>query len=149
MAEEFPFVNEPIDFDKALADPPDLTAEAPEIPRRPKVPVPVRPIENQLLSAKRAFDMRDDFSNGFRDVNSDVNDESFALFGPITIAPTSDQINIELDKSNTDRAELGIDPIDENVFRRFRDPENARTLASQFVIAMGLEQVLGQDLTEL
>ena len=56
-----------IDFSEATADPADLSLEPVDIPRRPVEPTPTVEIPNQLLSARRAFETRDDLASGERE----------------------------------------------------------------------------------
>lgn len=137
-----------IDFAAASEDPENLSLEPVDLPRRPKAPDPTREIPNQLLSARRAFELRDDFVSGERDLTSQVNDEAFELTGRLARTPTEEEIDVEVDLSNTTRSDLGLDLEDEALFRRFRSPQVARTLATQYLIAMGLEQVFTEQVEE-
>jgi len=108
---------EPINFDEALADPPDLTPEPPRFPRRPQPPVPARQIEDQLFSAKRAFELRDEFATGMRDLTSPVIDDSFELIGGLLRAPSNEELTEEIETSNKERDTLGLEREDEDLFR--------------------------------
>lgn len=143
-------MSRPINFDEALAEPPDLVPDPPqEMPRLPLTLEPTRLIENQLVSATFAYALRDDFQGGFRDVIDPINNDAFALFGILSQQPSEEQVTIELEASNADRAELGLDPIDPNLFVRFRGPDLARSLTNEIVIAMGMEQEFAETLTVL
>lgn len=137
-----------IDFAAASEDPENLSLEPVDLPRRPKPPDPTREIPNQLLSARRAFELRDDFVSGKRDLTDPINDEAFELTGRLARTPTEEEIDVEVDLSNTTRSDLGLDLEDEALFRRFRSPQVARTLATQYLIAMGLEQVFTEQVEE-
>ncbi len=137
-----------IDFTKALADPPDLQLESVGLPRRPKTAAPAVELPNQLLSARRAFQTRDDLVSGRRDLNNSINDEDFELIGSLALQPSTDNIAIEFDVSVAARTELGIDLEDEALFTKFRNPQLARSLAVQYLVAMGLEQTLEEDVRE-
>lgn len=141
---------EPINFSEALADPPDLVPDPPEeMPRLPLTLEPTRSVENQLVSAAFSHALRDDFQGGFRDVTDPINNDAFALFGTLSQRPNDEAVVVELNQSNTDRAALGLDPIDPDLFVRFRGPDLARSLANEIVIAMGMEQEFTETLTEL
>ncbi len=141
---------DPINFDRALADPLDLTIEAPKLPRRPESDeVPKRNIPNQLLSAAAAWELRDNFTSGKRDPNNIVNDDAFQLPASLEANPTQEQVEIERLQSNQTRDELGIDRINEGLFEQFRNPTTSRNLMVDFVEAMGLETEFQEDLSVL
>lgn len=143
-------VGEPINFDEALADPEDLQLAPPEIPGRPvEAPTRQRDIPGQLLSATRAWELRDKFSSGERDLDNPVNDDNFALPPSLEEKPTAEQIEIELAQSNSDRDELGVDRVGDALFTQFRDPGLSRSLIVQFLDAMGLENEFHEDLRTL
>jgi len=137
-----------INFSEALADPPDLTVEPLGIPRRPRPPLPAVEIPNQLLSARRSFETRDELLTGQRDLNDPVNDEDFLLVGSLAVQPSTETVKIEFDVSVATRTELGLDPEDQSLFIKFRNPQLARSLSVQYLVAMGLEQVLEEDVRE-
>lgn len=137
---------EPINFDEALADPPDLTPEPPRLPRRPRAPIPARDISDQLFAAIKAFELRDTFSSGGRDLESPVNDENFELIGDLKRSPSPDELDTEVNTSNISRDELGLDREDEDLFRQFRSPDISRLLATDYLVAMGLEQLFAETL---
>jgi hypothetical protein len=141
---------DPINFDEALADPPDLIVEPPALPRRPpEVPKPTRDIPNQLISAAAAWRLRDDFISGKRDPSDPENDDAFELPESLKANPTQGQTDVELATSNSTRDELGIDRINEGLFNQFRNPDISRELVIQFLEAMGLETELQEDLSIL
>lgn len=141
---------DPINFEEALADPPDLIVEPPTLPRRPpEVPKPIRDIPNQLLSAAAAWRLRDDFISGKRDPSDPENDDAFELPESLKAKPTQEQINLELIESNSTRDDLGIDRINEALFNQFRNPDISRELIIQFLEAMGLETEFQEDLSTL
>ena len=137
-----------IDFAQATAEPADLSLEPVNIPRRPVTPDPTVEIPDQLLSARRAFEARDDLASGKRNLNDPINDESFELVGPLAMQIPAEEIKIELDVSNQTRGELDLDLEDPALFTRFRNPQLARTLSVQYLVAMGLEQELQEDVRE-
>jgi hypothetical protein len=142
---------DPIDFDEALADPPDLTLEPPVLVDPPiiKEVLPKRDIPNQLLSAARAWELRDEFASGRRDPNNRINVTEFALPASLQRRPNSEQLDAEIRESNETRDLLGVERINEGVFRQFRDPSNSRETIVQFLIAMGLEVQFEEDLRVL
>lgn len=140
-------LTDPIDFDEALADPEPLQIEPPEIPGRSVEPITrTREIPGQLLSATKGWELRDRFATGERDLDNSVNDTNFALPPSLETKLTSDELEIELEASNEARDEIGVDRIDEALFRQFRDPGLARNLIVQFLDAMGLENEFNEDL---
>ena len=143
-------LTDPIDFDEALADPEPLQIEPPIIPGRP-VPevVPERDIPGQLFAAGKAWELRDKFASGERDLNNPINDPEFSLPPSLEVRLTTEQVELELDASNAERDEIGVDRIDEALFRQFRDPGLARNLIVQFLDAMGLENEFHEDLRTL
>ena len=99
-----------IDFTQATAEPEDLSLEPVDLPRRPVTPDPTVEIPDQLLSARRSFEARDDLASGKRNLNDPINDEAFQLAGSLAMQIPAEEIKIELDVSNTTRGELGLDP---------------------------------------
>ncbi len=141
---------DPINFDEALADPPDLVIEPPKLPRRPpSTEEPKRNIPNQLISAAAAWELRDAFISGERDPNSGENDDAFQLPASLEANPTQEQVEIERLQSNKTRDELGIDRISDGLFAQFRNPTTSRNLIVDFVEAMGLETEFQEDLRTL
>jgi len=141
---------DPINFDRALADPLDLTIEPPKLPRRPPSrEEPKRNIPNQLLSAAAAWELRDNFISGKRDPDDETNDDAFQLPASLEANPTQEQVEIERLQSNETRDELGLDRINNGIFVQFRNPSTSRNLIVDFVEAMGLETEFQEDLSVL
>lgn len=137
-----------INFVEATAEPADLSLEPVDLPRRPVTPDPTVEIPDQLLSARRSFEARDDLASGKRNLNDSINDDAFRLAGSLAMQISSEEIKIELDVSNQTRGELDLDLEDPALFTRFRNPQLSRTLSVQYLVAMGLEQELQDDLRE-
>ena len=137
-----------IDFAQATAEPETLSLEPVDLPRRPVTPDPTVEIPDQLLSARRSFEARDDLASGKRNLNDPINDEAFQLAGSLAMQIPAEEIKIELDVSNTTRGALGLDLEDPALFTRFRNPQLSRTLSVQYLVAMGLEQELQEDVRE-
>ncbi|KKN70462.1 hypothetical protein LCGC14_0430400 [marine sediment metagenome] len=143
-------LTDPINFAQALAEPERLQVAPPEIPGRPvDVEIREREIPGQLFSATKAWELRDRLVSGERDLNNPVNDNNFALPPSLEVKPTSDQVDMEVEESNEDRDEIGVDRIEESLFRQFRDPGLSRDLIVRFLDAMGLENEFHEDLRTL
>lgn len=142
-------MSDPIDFEKANADPPDLTPDPPKLPRRPQPPIPARDVSDQLFAAIRAFELRDSFSAGERELQNSVNDEKFEVIGSLAKPLSEEELNVEVDQSNRDRDELGITRENEALFRRFRSPDLSKNLGIQYLVAMGLEDEFAETLRTL
>jgi hypothetical protein len=143
--------NEPLDFEKINAPAAPLPL-LPPLERQPPVLASEqgqRLVENQLLSALFAFDMRDRLISGQRDLFSEENNNRFERRGDLSITPTSDEIQQEIDASQESRADLGLDPIDESLFAQLRAPGLAPTVIADFLQAMGYEQTYVDDVETL
>ena len=143
--------NDPLNFDEINAAPADL----PPLPPQPRDP-PKRAaddgkrfIPSQLISANFAWQTRDIFVAGERDLFGPVNAKRWVTRGVFAESPTNVQIEEELAASNEARAELSLDLVDEGLFVRFRPPGNSANVVSQFVEAMGIEQFYVEDVREI
>lgn len=141
---------DPINLEEALADPERLRVAPPPIPGRPiEVEAPQREIPGQLFAATKAWELRDKFVSGERDLDDAANDPDFSIPPSLEARLTSNQLDLEIEASNEARDEIGVPRIDESLFRQFRDPGLSRNLIVQFLDAMGLENEFHEDLRTL
>lgn len=143
--------NDPLDFTKINAVPADLPPVPPQPREQPKRAVDdgQRFIAGQLLSANYAFQTRDLFISGERNLRSAVNVDRWRARGVFAQAATSEDISQELDDSNEARAALDVPLVDAGSFTSLRPPGNAANVVAQFVEAMGIEQFYVEDVLEI
>lgn len=135
-----------IDVTKATADPEDLTLSTPEeTDVDPKLFS--RAFSGQMWAMMQSlhFIMAQESDLRDNDVMSDI---IASTLGPTEEIPSTTDLDAFYEESEERREDISLEPVDETTYKRQRDTRQLKDFSFEMLVAMGIEQELGEDTTE-
>jgi len=134
-----------INIPQVTEQPSDLVFSSPEI-SRDELPYISRDIEGQSWSTIMAIGLLMEHENDLRDNNNLADMVSAGLSGVVDNSVSDDDLSVLYEDSVSRRSSIGLGPIDEDTYKKERDPRLLRNFAYDVILASGLEYELGDDI---
>ena len=134
-----------IDVIKATEQPDDLVFSTPDISQE-EYPFVSRYIDDQNWASVMALDLIMQHENDLRDNNNIAVVISDSLSDVIDNTVNDDDLNGLYTESSDRRADIDLEPVDEEIYKKQRDPRLLRNFAYDSIIASGIEHELHDDL---